>query len=211
MKYPDLYFKTTKALFDACAKETLFHGSYGCCADGQIIAAAMGYHVSSQLYKKGSVFSRWLDKTGDDVRFINEWKWGLLLQSQNIFYQAYLFLKLGSTQYKLQKKHLASTGYTPKELNLIMDAFDSCYDGKDETKNILPALKKVLQTLKKIHKVDHFDIQQIYREKFVAETKTLELLPERYKCLVKLDNMYDKPQQDRLMTRQTGSLSEAVA
>lgn len=192
MNRPELYFTTTKVLFDAYQEETLFHNTNGCCACGQMIAAAMGYRVVVGLVKRGMVFSRWKKAGASDDNFINEWQWQVLHLSNHFFYPAYLLLTMGRENYRLQKKHLASTGYSQKELAKIVKAFDSCFDKKDETKNILPALKKVILVLQEIHKVTELDRALIFEKSFALENKILKELPARYNWIqeieIKADN-----------------------
>ncbi len=179
MIFPERYFKTSAILLDACKNETLFHTNWDSCACANIIAAHMGYTLRIFFYNQGCVGAHWRYKGG----VVESRDWGKLVQPWTILYRGYLRCKWGRKKYQLEKEHLACTGYTRKQLRMIARSFDQMQDAADSTTHVVDGLKRVLGTLRKIHKVDHFDVQHIYRKQFAEEHKKLEQLPQVYESV----------------------------
>jgi hypothetical protein len=176
MNRPDVYFKTSAILLEAYKNETLFHTNWESCACANIIAANMGYSLRIFFYKRGCVGAFWRYKKG----VVESRSWGKLLQPGTVLYRIFLRLVWGKAKYRLEKKHLSCTGYTRKELRMIARQFDHKQDLGDSTAYVLDALKRVLERLKKIHKVNHFDIQATYRKQFLEELNQLKVLKQSY-------------------------------
>lgn len=189
MNRPELYFKTSKILREAYKNETLFPNHWSCCGDGNIIAANMGYTMRICIHSKDYVSATWKTPNGT----VDSEQYGLYIMSSNIFYRLRLRFHLGKRAYDKQKIHVASTGYTSKELLKIAQSFDLKKEPRLTTENVLDALKSTLAALKAIHRVDAFDIQHNYRKQFVEELRELDEFPTVY---ARVKQFYENTKRD---------------
>ncbi len=205
MNRPELYFNTTEILFSAFENETIFHNCWGVCAVANIIAANMGYTVNPYFVEIGLVGGSW--KKGEEG--ISSCWWWKLLKWPKWLYQKSIRLKMGEKKYRLQEKHISSTGYSLKELKKIMKAFDSAFDGIGDRQNVLAGINNVLMVLKKIHKVNSADLKGNYRSNFILENKmvTKTLLKNYYPFAAVQIDPYYRPQESLTRKRVPANLS----
>jgi len=183
MNREKVYYKTVGILINAYHNKTLNYTCGASCAVGNLIAANMGYAiiVSTGLSKPA------IWKNGNVQMKSGTW-YSLTHYSDNVWQKIQTIKVLGLRQYKLEKKHIAATGYAAAELKRIEIAFESCFDifrlALDKEQDILKGLDAVFAVL--------WDIHQITSEDFTPGNKTtpnnssnaiIERLVNRYEAL----------------------------
>ena len=184
MNRPVLYFRSANILINAYQNETLYYNSTNTCSIANLIAANMGFTIIPHWASARQICATW-KKVTKDIRW-RDTTWHDLLKSPSLVHRFYLRKQIGDEQYESKQCRLQSTGYSLGELKQIMRAFDKCYDGVDNRKNILPGLNSVLKALKQIHRVSTLDVEGQYWINFMLENSLIAALPDEYEWLQKL-------------------------
>lgn len=145
MKREALYNKTVDILVQAYFNDSLEHSNCHACAVGNLIAANMGYSITT--HKQQSSMANVLSKGWDGV-FVYELPAGMG-QEQPLEWLQYIKGDI-KTPSDLCLKQIASTGYSPTEINIIEEAFESVSIFNEGDK-MFKGLMRVVEALDKIH------------------------------------------------------------
>lgn len=165
MNREKVYYRSVGILTDAYLNHTLKYGCGGGCAVANLIASNMGYTiVNLGSYKS----TKW--QKGDAQIKTGYW-YSLTRNPSNLWKKIQSIWIMGLRQYKLEKKHIAATGYKAAELRRIEMAFESCFDivrlALDKEQDVLKGLNAVFAVL--------WDIHQITAEDFTLDKKISQI------------------------------------
>ena len=147
MNRPDLYFRNAEIISNAFRNNTIHYRSNARCYVANLIAGNMGYTVhTTESWDHRECWYKGDTKVNHDY-------WPRLLHGSKLFNKIKLLKDIGLRQYKLQKKHLAATGYTNVELKKIEKAFERCYELFAREQNILKGVEAAFAVLRDIHQI----------------------------------------------------------
>lgn len=163
MKNAELYHKTVDILYQAYFNDTLRHYNCYACAVGNLIAANCGYGFKNArtVDPIHSLFwdSREESVYAGDVPAIEN--------DQDMWFNA---IGGGEVTYNVLTEkmmvEIKATGYAPKVLALIEEAFEFCEIGETPEEHMFNGLVAVLEVLKEIHEVTDLDLLQANNKRF---------------------------------------------
>lgn len=166
MERPELYQKTVDILVQAYFNDTLTHFICTSCAVGNLIAPALGYSFGNMELMPsghGAELKAYCWIRGNEIVEPMEPAWWRVIHHGIFCVENY---------HGEAKRQIDATGYTPRELILIEQAFENVPVNADADKWMFNGLMAVVEALDQIHENTDAAVTQTSKQRFV-KTPTL--------------------------------------